>query len=114
MCDPILNEAFDAINHAHGGHAFSGSESTLMDPLNASMNPLSSMVNREQKIDIAELKDMMGQMLAALQRSQESPPHIDLGSKETHLRDLSTQFDPRMDQEIHLYTGRGDERTIIV
>jgi hypothetical protein len=85
-----------------------------MNPLNAAMNPLSQTAVREQKIDLSELKDLMHETLTLLQRSIEGVSQVDLGAGETRPGDLKAQFAPRMAQENRLYTGRGDERTIIV
>ncbi|MEJ2639046.1 MAG: hypothetical protein P8010_05675 [Desulfosarcinaceae bacterium] len=90
------------------------STAILMNPLNAAMTPLSQSVVREQKIDLSDLKDLMQETLTALQRSQEDAVQLDLGAEETRPVDLRARFAPRMAQENRLYTGRGDERTIIV
>jgi hypothetical protein len=96
------------------GNGISDAVAIHMNPLNAAMNPLSQMALREQKIDLSEIKDLMQEALTMLHRSFEGPLHANLGDPQTRPDDLKTQFAPRMAQENRLYTGRGDERTIIV
>ena len=110
MPEPITIEASQASDRQAG----SNTVAMLMNPLNAAMNPLSKTAVREQKIDLSELKDLMQEALTLLQRSQESALQVDLGAEETRPGDLRARFAPRMAQENRLYTGRGDERTIIV
>jgi hypothetical protein len=111
MNDTITIEAVN-VNSADNG--FDNSVVIRMNPLNAAMNPLSQMALREQKIDLSELKDLMQETLTLLQRTQAGPLQVDLGAEETRPGDLRAQFAPRVAQENRLYTGRGDERTIIV
>jgi hypothetical protein len=110
MLETITIEASPAQDRRECGD----STAILMNPLNAAMNPLSQTAVREQKIDLSELKDLMQETLTALQRSQEGALQVDLGAEETRPGDLWARFAPRMAQENRLYTGRGDERTIIV
>jgi hypothetical protein len=110
MLETITIEASPAPDHT----ACTDSTAMLMNPLNAAMNPLSQMAVKEQKIDLSEIKDLMQETLTTLQRSQEGALEVDLGAAETRPGDLRARFAPRMAQENRLYTGRGDERTIIV
>jgi hypothetical protein len=103
-----------AASHTSDCQACGDTAAMLMNPLNAAMNPLSQIAVREQKIDLSELKDLMQETLTLLQRSQEGTLQVDLGAEETRPGDLRARFAPRMAQENRLYTGRGDERTIIV
>lgn len=93
---------------------FDSAVSTLMNPLGAFMNPLIAAIGNEQKADMSDLKDLMGDMMAALHRAQEGPAKVDMGGKDTRPGDLTSQFDPKMDQDIHFYTGSGDERVMIM
>ena len=98
----------------YGNDVFDELSSTLTNPLNASMTPLSTQVDQEQKVDDATLQKQSKQLSAALEKKDEKPVEADLGGQDTRLNDLSTLFDPKMDQETRLHTGNHDPGTIIV
>jgi hypothetical protein len=87
---------------------------TVMNLPNDSTNLPGIQVRMEQRDGAPELKDLMRQMITALQREPVASAHADMGGKDTRPSDLATQFSPRMDQELHLYTGEGDDMVRIV
>lgn len=85
-----------------------------MNPVNAGMQPLSPMDGRGQKEGLSDLTDLTQAMLAEMQKPDGTARYVDLGGADTRPGDLSAHFDPKMDQGIRLYTGRGDDTVIIV
>jgi hypothetical protein len=100
--------------HAQGWYQPSGAEATWMHPLNALMNPLSSVVSRKQKEGASGPRDLMHEMITAIQTKPDGTLYAGMGGKDTRPGDLTAQFDPKMDQDINLYTGGRDEVVIIV
>lgn len=92
----------------YGSDVFEELSSTLNNPLNASMTPLSTQVDKEQKIDDTTLQKQAKQLTAALEQDDERPVEADMGGQDTRLSDLSALFDPKMDQETRLHTGDHD------
>jgi hypothetical protein len=91
-----------------------GAANVLMNPLNDGMNPLHAQVNREQRDGLPDLKALMDEMLNALHQMPDETAHVDMGGKDIRSGDLAAHFDPKMDQDINLYTGGGDDMVIIV
>ena len=91
-----------------------GMRATLMNPQNALMNPSGSMVGREQKEGMSDLKDLMREMIAALHQLADRAAPIDIGGKDIRPSDMAAHFNPQMDQDINIYTGRGDDMVMIV
>jgi hypothetical protein len=81
---------------------------------NDSMTQTGIQVRMEQKDGTPDLKDLMRQMITALQQNSEESAHVDLGGKDTRPSDLSAAFSPKMDQDHHLYSGKGDDMVMVV
>lgn len=111
----IPNSVDHVPGNAASGHLPGGAAPTLMNPVNDSMGTLSTMISREQREGMpAGQQDLMDQMVRAIQQKPEASPHVDMGGKDIRPSDLAAQFNPNMDQETHLDTGRGDNMVIIV
>lgn len=91
-----------------------GAAGVLMNPLNDGMNALQAQVSREQRDGLPDLKALMDGMLNALHQIPDETAHVDMGGRDTRPGDLAAHFDPKMDQDINLYTGGGDDMVIIV
>lgn len=109
---------FNSVDHIAGnafsGHLPGGAASSLMNPVNDTMSPLSTMAGREQMQSMPDRNDLADQMIAALQKNPERTAYVDLGGVDTRPGDLTAEFDPKMDQQTHLNTGRGDDMVKIV
>jgi hypothetical protein len=114
MPGTIANMVGDIFGKAFDCGRPSGEAATLMNPLSALMNPLGAMVSREQKDGLSELKDLMREMIAEIHKRQDGTALVDIGGKDFRPGDLTAHFDPKMDQDINIYTGRGDDTVIIV
>ena len=86
----------------------------LMNPQSVLMNPISAMVSREQNDSLSNHMDLMSEMISEINKMPDSAVQVDIGGKDTHPSDLASHFDPKMDQDINVYTGSGDDTVIIV
>lgn len=87
----------------------------LMNPLSVMMNPVSTiMVNREQNNSMSNSMDLMSEMIAEINKMPDGAAQVDIGGKDTRPGDLASHFDPKMDQDINVYTGSGDDTVTIV
>lgn len=110
-----IENRMGAIDGSICGSRFAGGmAATLMNPVSALMNPLGSMVGLEQKEGLSDLKDLMREMIAALHQVSDRIAPVDMGGKDTRPGDLTAHFNPAKDQNINIYTGRGDDMVIIV
>jgi hypothetical protein len=91
-----------------------GAAGVQMNPLNDGMNGLQPQVSREQRHGLPDLEALMNEMLNALHQMPDETAHVDMGGRDTRPGDLAAHFDPKMDQDINLYTGGGDDMVIIV
>lgn len=81
---------------------------------NDSMNLPGIQGRIEQKDGTPDLKNMMRQMITALQQQPEIIANVDIGGKDTRPSDLFAAFSPKMDQDLHFYSGEGDEMVMVV
>ena len=86
----------------------------LMNPQSVLMNPISAMVIREQNDSLSNHMDLMSEMISEINKMPDSAVQVDIGGKDTRPSDLASHFDPKMDQDINVYTGSGDDTVIIV
>ena len=115
MPGTMINDRDDLTFTACCGYLPDSAASVLMNPLHNELNPLPAYVDREQKDGLPEdLKGLMNAMLNALHQIPDETAHVDMGGKDTRPFDLTAHFDPKMDQDINLCTGGGDDMVIIV
>jgi hypothetical protein len=115
MPGAIANEVGGIYGNTSGGrdHLWETS-AALINPQSVMMSPISTMVNREQNDSMTNSMDLMGEMIAEINKMPEGAAQVDIGGKDTRPGDLASHFDPKMDQDINVYTGSGDDTVIIV
>jgi hypothetical protein len=104
----------DMTRFASSGSMSEETTSICINLPNDSMNLPGIQVRMEQKDGTQDLKDLMRQMIIALQQEPEQSAHVDIGGKDTRPSDLSAAFSPKMDQDLHLYSGKGDDMVMVV
>lgn len=110
-----MNNNVDLIpGNATSGNLPGGAAPTLMNPVTTSMNAFSTLINRQEKEGVPGHRDRMDQTMTELQQKPEALQYVDMGGKDIRPGDMTAQFNPNMDQETHLYSGRGDRMVIIV
>jgi hypothetical protein len=115
MPGTMINDMDDFAVAACCGYLPDSTASVLMNPFHNGINPLQDHVGREQKERLPEdLKGAMNELLNALHQIPDETAYVDIGGKDTRPSDLTTHFNPGMDQDINLYTGGGDDMVIIV
>lgn len=109
---------FNSVDHIAGnafsGHLPGGGASIQMNPGADPMSPLGSTAERQQMQSNPDCNDPAERMIAALQKKPERTAYVDLGGQDSRPVDLTAEFDPKMDQQTHLHTGRGDDMVTIV
>jgi len=96
------------------GQSMSGEmATTCMSLPNESTNLPGIQVRMEQKDGAPELKDLARQMITALQQNPERNTNVDIGGKDTRPSDLTAEFSPKMDQDLHFDTGDGDDMVMV-
>ena len=115
MPGAIANEIGGISGNISGGrdHLWETS-AALMNPQSVMMNPVGAMVCREQNDSLSNHMDLMSEMITEISKMPDGAVQVDIGGKDTRPGDLASHFDPKMDQDINVYTGSGDDTVMIV
>jgi hypothetical protein len=115
MPGTIANEVGGISGNTSGGRDHVWETSTaLMNPQSVLMNPVGAMVSREQNDNLLNHMDLMSEMISEINKMPDGAVQVDIGGKDTRPSDLTSHFDPKMDQDINVYTGNGDDTVTIV